>query len=129
MRFELAGVFASGFLSIYFLQAGLDHALDRKSHLMKLRVAFDRSPMRRPVGAWLTLLTLSEMLAGIVSAAGCLAMVLARDGSLALGGAALGGLSLLFLFFGLRLGRDYAAASATVPYFVTCLAALVLLTR
>ena len=33
----------------------------------------------------------------------------------------------LFFFFGLRLGRDYSGASQLVPYFVTCLAALVLL--
>ena len=127
MRTELAGFFASGFLSIFFLHAGLDRVLDRRGNVMRFRVAFDKTPMRRPIGAWLTLLTLGEVMAGIVSAAGCLAMVFSREPAMAFAGAVLGTMTLLLLFFGLRLGRDYAAASATVPYFVTCLAALVLL--
>lgn len=122
-----ASVFVSGFLAVYFLQAGLDKLLDRKSNLMRYRVAFDRSPMRRPAGAWLWVLTLGELFAGVVSAAGCLTLVFTRERDMAFGGAVLGALSLLFFFFGLRLGRDYGAASQLVPYFVTCLAALVLL--
>lgn len=125
----LAGALASGFLAVFFLQAGLDKVLDRKGNMMRFKVAFDRSPMRRPIGAWLTLLTLSEVAAGVVSAAGFLALLVSREPLMALGGAVLGALALLLAFFGLRLGRDYAAASATVPYFVTCLAALVLLGR
>lgn len=126
---DIAGVLVSGFLAVTFLQAGLDKVLDRRGNLMRYRVAFDRTPMRRPTGAWLTLLTLAELAAGVVSAAGCLTLVLARSPWMAFTGAVLGALSLLFFFFGLRLGRDYPAASATVPYFVTCLAALVLLGR
>jgi len=122
-----ASVFVSGFLAVYFLQAGLDKLLDRKSNLMRYRVAFDQSPMRRPAGAWLWMLTLGEMFAGVLSAAGCLTLVFTRDRDMAFGGAVLGALSLLFFFFGLRLGRDYSGASQLVPYFVTCLAALVLL--
>ncbi|MBK7857302.1 MAG: DoxX family protein [Archangiaceae bacterium] len=127
MRTELAGLFASGFLAIFFLHSGLDHALDRKASVTRLKAAFEATPMRRTAGAWLTLLTLGEMFAGVVSAAGCLALLFSGGSGMAFAGAVLGSSTLLFLFFGLRLGRDYAAASATVPYFVTCLAALVLL--
>ncbi len=124
---NFAAVFVSGFLAVYFLQAGLDRVLDRKSNLMRFRVAFDQSPMRRPAGWWLTFLTIGEMFAGVFSAAGCLTLVFTRSRDMAFGGAVLGAMSLIFLFFGLRLGRDYGSASQLVPYFVTCLAALVLL--
>lgn len=126
---DLPGVLVSGFLAVFFLHAGLDKMLDRSGNLMRLRVAFDRSPMRRPVGAWLTVLTLGEMLAGVVLAAGCLSLLLVRDRGMALVGAFFGALTLIFWFGGLRLGRDYQAASGTVPYFVTCIVALVLLGR
>lgn len=124
---DLARVAVSGFLAVLFLQAGLDKVLDRKGNRMRYQVVFGGTPMRRPAKAWLTLLTLSEVLAGIVSAAGCLSMLLAKSHGMALAGAVLGTLSIVWLFFGLRLARDYTGASATVPYFVTCLAALVLL--
>ena len=123
----IAGFFVSGFLAVYFLHAGLDRVLDRRGNVMRFRVAFDQTPMRRPIKAWLTLLTLFEVTAGIVSAAGCLTLVFTRNEGMSFAGAVLGALSLTWLFFGLRLGRDYAQAAATVPYFVTCLAALVLL--
>lgn len=126
---DLAGFFVSGFLAVFFLQAGLDKVLDRKGNLLRYRVAFDSSPMRRPAGFWLTLLTLAEVLAGIVSAAGCGVLLLGREKGMAFAGAALGALALLWCFAGLRLGKDYASAASTVPYFVTCLAALVLLGR
>jgi hypothetical protein len=124
---HVASHLVSGFLAVFFLHAGLDRVLDRKGNLMRLRVAFDQSPMRRPIGAWLTLLTLAELGAGILSAAGFLTLFFARSPHVAFAGAAVGAVSLVWNFFGLRLGRDYTAASATVPYFVTCLVALVLL--
>ena len=126
---DLPGVLVSGFLAIYFLQSGLDKVLDRKGNVMRYRVCFDKTPMRRPTGLWLTLLTLVEVLAGIVLAAGCLTLFFGRDRGMAFAGAFFGAVALIFLFGGLRLGRDYAGASTTVPYFVTCLAALVLLGR
>ncbi|MBL8953126.1 MAG: DoxX family membrane protein [Myxococcaceae bacterium] len=124
---SFASVFVSGFLAVYFLQAGLDKLLDRQANVMRFKVAFDQSPMRRRISGWLTLLTIGEMFAGILSAAGCLTLLLAKSREMAFGGAVLGGLSMLVFFFGLRLGRDYTTASQLVPYFVTCLAALVLL--
>lgn len=124
---DLPGVLVSGFLAVFFLHAGLDKVLDRGGNLMRYRVAFDSSPMRRPTGLWLTLLTLGEMLTGVVLAAGCLTLVFARERGMAMAGAFFGALTLTLFFAGLRLGRDHQAASSTVPYFVTCIVALVLL--
>ena len=126
---DLPAVLVSGFLAVFFLHAGLDRLLDRKSNLMKYRVRFDSTPMRRPTGVWLSLLTLGEMITGVVLAAGCLTLVLARQSGMAMVGAFFGAMTLTFFFFGVRLGRDDQAASSTVPYFLTCVAALALMGR
>jgi hypothetical protein len=74
----------------------------------------------------LTLLTLLEVAAGAMSAAGCL-LLFGRQREMAFSGAALASLAILMLFAGMRLVRDYSGAAGIVPYFVTCIAALVLL--
>jgi uncharacterized membrane protein YphA (DoxX/SURF4 family) len=126
---ELARIAVSGFLAVVFLHGGLDKVLDRRGNVRRLKVAFDATPMQRAVRAWLTLLTLGEVAAGVTTAAGCLSLLASggHSGWLALAGVALGALCVTWQYFGLKLGRDSAAAASTVPYFVTCLAGLVLL--
>jgi uncharacterized membrane protein YphA (DoxX/SURF4 family) len=124
---DIARVFASAFLAVLFLQSGLDKVLDRRGNVAYFRSVFERSALRRFSKAVLTLITLLEVSAGIVSAAGCLALVLERDANMAFVGALLATLSILCLFTGMRLVKDYAGASGIVPYFLTCLAALLLL--
>lgn len=126
---DLPAVFMSGFLAVFFLHAGLDKILDRKGNVMRYRVSFDQTPMRKPTGLWLSLLTLGEMLTGVVLAAGALALLLMRQPGMAFAGTVLGAMTLLFFFAGLRLGKDQQGAAATVPYFVTCVVAMVLLGR
>ena len=124
---ELARVFVSAFLAATFLQSGLNKVLDRKGNLDYFRSVFERSFLRRMAKPLLTLITLLEVAAGIVSAAGCLSLLFARDRGMALVGAALATMAILALFFGLRLVKDYAGAAGIVPYFITCVVGLVLL--
>jgi uncharacterized membrane protein YphA (DoxX/SURF4 family) len=124
---DVARVFASAFLAVLFLQSGLDKVLDRRGNLTYFRSVFERSALRRFSKAALTLITLLEISAGVVSAAGCLTLVFERDESMAFVGAVLGSLAILCLFAGMRLLKDQAGAASIVPYFLTCLAALALL--
>ncbi len=64
----------------------------------------------------LTVVTVSELLAGTLSAMGVIGLVLGNT-ALALAGVALSSLSLVMLFFGQRLAKDYAGAAVLVPYF------------
>jgi uncharacterized membrane protein YphA (DoxX/SURF4 family) len=123
----LARVFVSGFLAVLFLQSGLDKVLDRKGNLAYFRSVFERSFLRRFAKALLTLLTLGEVLAGALSAAGLLLLLVAHSREMAFAGALLATLCVLSLFASMRLVRDYRAAAGIVPYFISCLAALVLL--
>ena len=75
----------------------------------------------------LATLTLLELAAGAVSAAGLVVLVLSGATRVAVWGAALSGLSFVALFFGQRMAKDYAGAAGLVPYFLVSLVALLAL--
>jgi hypothetical protein len=112
------------FLAITFLQSGMDKVLDWKGNLGWLTGHFSKSPLRGVVTPLLLSLTLLELSAGALSAAGLGALVLSGGARVALWGAALSALSFVALFFGQRMAKDYAGASGLVPYFLVSLVAL-----
>jgi len=123
----LVQALCAAFLAITFVQSGLDKVLDWKGNLGWLTGHFAKTPLRGVVAPMLATLTLLELTAGAVSAAGLVALVLTGGTRLALGGAALSGLSFLALFFGQRMAKDYAGAAGLVPYFLVSLVALLAL--
>jgi hypothetical protein len=76
-----------------------------------------------------TVITLLELVAGALSAVGCALILLTHDSTLAFYGAAVAALSIIALFLGQRLAKDYAGAATLVPYFLLALTALYLLAR
>jgi hypothetical protein len=74
----------------------------------------------------LTLMTAAELLAGGLSLAGTLVLAWRGDASLALAGTALSGISLLMLFFGQRVAKDYPGAAVIAAYFLVAVFALYL---
>ncbi len=116
----------AAFLAVLFLQSGLDKVLDRKGNLAWLSEHFAKSPLAPFVGAMLTTITIFELSAGLCSALGAAALVLTGSTGLALAGALLSALSLLMLFFGQRMAKDYAGAAVLVPYFLLSIVAICL---
>ncbi len=112
------------FLAITFLQSGLDKVLDWKGNLGWLTGHFAKSPLRGVVPPMLATITLMELAAGAVSAAGLVVLVLSGGTRVAMWGAALSGLSFVALFFGQRMAKDYAGASVLVAYFILALVAV-----
>ena len=117
-----AQVLASAFFAVLFLQSGLDKVLDRQGNLAWLSQHFSKSPLRGQVPVLLFLITLLELAAGVVCAVG-LATSLRAWG---FWGAALSSVSLLSLFFGQRLAKDYAGAASLVGYFIASLLTMAL---
>ncbi|AKJ01513.1 hypothetical protein ATI61_103222 [Archangium gephyra] len=115
------------FLAITFLQSGLDKVIDWKGNLGWLTGHFAKSPLRGVVPPMLATITLMELAAGAVSAAGLVVLVLSGGTRVAMWGAALSGLSFVALFFGQRMAKDYAGAGGLVPYFLVTLVALLAL--
>ena len=123
----LLQAFASAFLAILFLQSGIDKVVDRRGNLEWLKGHFAKSPLAGMVPLLVTVITLLEIATGALSAVGCALIVLARDSTLAFYGAAFAAISIIALFFGQRMAKDYAGAATLVPYFLLALSALYLL--
>lgn len=122
----LAQGFVGAFLAVLFLQSGLDKVFDWSGNKAYVTGYLEKTPMRRFSGFLFFVITMLEVLAGVVSAAGVLSTVLLGERGLGMFGAFLAASSILSLFMGQRLAKDYASAAAMVPYFLTTLAALVL---
>jgi hypothetical protein len=122
----LMQMFASLFLAILFLQSGLDKVVDRRGNLEWLKGHFAKSPLAALVPAMVTIITIFEISAGALSAIGCAFILFTHDSSLAFYGAVVAAVSIVALFFGQRMAKDYPGAATLVPYFLLALAAIYL---
>jgi hypothetical protein len=120
-------VLTAAFLAILFLQSGIDKVVDRQGNVGWLQGHFAKSPLAGMVPALVTIITILEIAAGTLSAVGCLLVLFRHDSTLAFYGAMLSALSIVALFFGQRMAKDYAGAATLVPYFLVTLAAIYLL--
>jgi uncharacterized membrane protein YphA (DoxX/SURF4 family) len=123
----LMQLFVSVFLAILFLQSGTDKILDRRGNLEWLTGHFAKSPLAGLVPLLLSVITVLELGAGLLSAVGFLQLLITRNSLLAFYGACLSGIAIISLFFGQRLARDYPGAATLVPYFLLTLIAIFLL--
>jgi diacylglycerol kinase len=115
------------FFAILFLQSGIDKVVDRRGNVEWLKGHFAKSPLAGMVGLMVTVITILELAAGTLSALGCGFILIKRDSTLAFYGAVISAISLLALFFGQRMAKDYAGAAVLVPYFLLALVAIFLL--
>lgn len=123
----LLQIFVSAFLAILFLQSGIDKAVDRRGNLEWLKGHFAKSPLAGIVPLLVTAITILEIAAGALSAIGCALIIFSRDSTLAFYGAVIAVISIIALFFGQRMAKDYAGAGVLVPYFLLALGAIYLL--
>lgn len=124
--FQIASVLSSAMLAVLFLQSGLDKVTDRAGNLGWLKDHFSKSPLRNAVPVLLSGITAAELLAGLLSAIGVIVLLWRGNSQIAMYGAAVSALSILMLFSGQRIARDYQGAASLVPYFLLALAALLL---
>ena len=125
----LMQILATAFLAILFLQSGIDKIVDRRGNLEWLKGHFAKSPLAETVPALLTAITILEVTAGVLSALGCVLLLLLRDSTVAFCGALISAAAIIALFFGQRVAKDYAGAAVLVPYFLLALLAIYLLAQ
>lgn len=115
------------FLTVLFLQSGLDKAFNYQGNYKYLQEHFSKSPLKNTVSILFPAITVLEVLAGIFSLAGLFMFFI--DGSSFIGmlGAQLSALCILMLFLGQRLAKDYNGAATLTTYFLVCLAAIFIL--
>ena len=125
----LMQILVAAFLAILFLQSAVDNIVDHRGNLEWLKGHFAKSPLAGTVPAMLTAITVIELAAGVLSALGCVLLLLLRDSTVAFCGAVISAVAIIALFFGQRMTKDYAGAAVLVPYFLLALLAIYLLAQ
>ncbi len=124
---NLLALFIGIFWAILFLQSGLDKVFDWKGNLGWLKGHFEKSILKSVVTPMLGLLTLIELLAGAISAYGVIHLLVTGYKNWIVTGLILSIVSLLMLFFGQRIAKDYTGAQTIAIYFgVALLSAIAL---
>ena len=105
-------------VAILFIQSGLDKVFDWRGNLEWLTGHFSKTFLRGTVPPMLATITLMELLTGLLSGAGLIYFLFTNSTVLIFCAAALGALSIVALFFGQRVAKDYAGAAVLIPYFL-----------
>ena len=126
--FSFAQIAVCALLAITFIQSGLDKAFNFADNLSWLQSHFSKTFLKNWVQFLLITITFIEVIAGFLALAGGVQILLSGTKSLAIYAAQLSALSILMLFFGQRIAKDYAGAAALIPYFMLSLAAVILFT-
>jgi hypothetical protein len=126
---HLMQILASALLAILFLQSGIDKVIDYRGNLEWLRGHFAKSALAGLVPILFTAITILEVIAGILSALGCIIVIVSRESTVAFYGAVISAVAIVALFFGQRMAKEYAGAAVLVPYFLLALATIYLLAQ
>jgi len=114
-------LFACAFFAVLFLQSGIDKITDRKGNLAWMVPHFEKSPFAGSVPIFLSVLTILEVGTGLLCAAGLIGLIAALSWPLAKFGLWAAAGTLVCLFAGQRLAKDYAGAASLAAYFAVAL--------
>ncbi len=126
VNFTFVKMLTPAFMAILFLQSGLDKLLNYNGNLSYFQDHFKNSPLSKMVGLMLPAITFLEIAAGLLSALGVVGLYSGNE-IWAFWGLMLSAISLIGLFFGQRLAKDYGGAGGLTGYFVIVLIGLLLL--
>ena len=123
MQFEeigknLPALFGALLVSILFIQSALDKVFDWKGNIEWLTGHFSKTFLRGTVAPMLGTITLMELATGFLSAAGFVYFIITNSTVLIFYASILGAASIVALFFGQRIAKDYAGAAVLIPYFI-----------
>jgi hypothetical protein len=118
---NLPALLAALFTAILFIQSGLDKVFDWKGNLGWLTGHFEKTFVAGMVPIMLATITVMEVATGLLAAAGIVYFLVAGSLSLVFISGVLGALTLIALFFGQRIAKDYPGAAVLVPYFLLML--------
>jgi hypothetical protein len=122
----IARAAVSVFFAILFLQSGMDKVTDWKGNLGWLTGHFEKSPLRGMAPLLLGTMTLFELATGLTSAAGAVSVLTSGPTWVFTAGLGLASLSLLMLFFGQRVAKDYPGAATIATYFAVAILGLLI---
>lgn len=123
---NLPALLTALFVAILFIQSGLDKVFDWKGNLEWLTGHFSKTFLSRFVWIMLAKLTVLELATGILSGVGIVYFLATGSTIMIFYAAFLGALTVIGLFFGQRLAKDYPGAAILVPYFILLLIMMIL---
>jgi hypothetical protein len=118
---NLPALLSALLVSILFIQSGLDKVFDWKGNLGWLTGHFSKTFLSGMVPPMLGTITLMELATGVLSGAGIVYFLITGSTALMFYGSVIGALSVIGLFFGQRVAKDYPGAAVLVPYFILLL--------
>jgi hypothetical protein len=121
---NLPALFGALFLSILFIQSGLDKVFDWKGNLTWLTGHFEKTFVSGMVPTMLGTITIGELATGFLSAAGIIYFLVIGSTTVIFWASVIGALTFSALFFGQRLSKDYPGAAILVPYFLLSIAVM-----
>lgn len=115
---NLPALFSALLVSILFVQSGLDKVFDWKGNLEWLTGHFSKTFLNRTVPPMLATITVMELATGFLSGIGIVYFLVTGSTILIFYSSVLGAASIVALFFGQRVAKDYAGAAVLIPYFI-----------
>ncbi|MEQ3691454.1 MAG: DoxX family protein [Flavobacterium sp.] len=114
-------------LAVTFLQSGYDKIKDWKGNISWLKEHFAGTIFANQVPMSLFIILVLEIISGVLCISGIINLVTKDSTVMALYGANLSCLTLIFLLFGQRIAKDYDGARTIVIYFVPAVLAVYML--
>ena len=102
---------------IVFTQSGLDKIIDRDGNLAWLKEHFNDTFLKNIIPYLLIILTILEILSGILFFSGIILYVIYDQPQYIVLGLIISNITIICLFFGQRVAKDYVAAADLVNYF------------
>ncbi len=115
---NLPALLSALLIAILFIQSGLDKVFDWKGNIDWLTGHFSKTFLSGMVPVMVATITVLELLTGILSAIGIVYFLAMGTTILIFYAAVIGALSIIALFFGQRVAKDYPGAAVLVPYFI-----------
>ena len=115
---ELCQIFIAIFLFIAFFQSGLDKVIDRKGNLDFLKAHFSDSPLIKIIPIMLLILTFLEIIGSLMLGYGVYYAFVKRSTLWIFYGFVVIAITIIMLFAGQRIAKDYLGAADLVPYFI-----------
>jgi len=115
---ELCQIFIAIFLFIAFFQSGIDKVIDRKGNLDFLKAHFSDSPLINIIPIMLLILTFLEIIGSLMLGYGVYYAFVNRSTLWIFYGFVVIAITIIILFAGQRIAKDYLGAADLVPYFI-----------
>ena len=115
---NLPALFSALLVAVLFIQSGLDKVFDWNGNLEWLKGHFSKTFLGGMVPLLLGTITVMEIATGFLSAAGIVYFLTSGSLKVIFYASVLGAVSILALFFGQRIAKDYAGAAVLIPYFI-----------